>query len=239
MRVGSVTVKHLNLPGKTTKFLTEGSVDGKSCHILLDSGSSATLVSEDLVRRHKILSSTRQLISANGSRINAIGQAFVSIALSKQTAAVMKVDVVRGLAFDCILGVDGLSTLNVTLQFGKMKAPMEKDEELIINSISDVEIGADLSTERKRGLNKLLHQFVDLFDGTLGRTSVVKHRIRTGDRGPVKKRPYRLPLAKQKVVTEQVQSMLDKGIILPSSSPWCSPAYRLSEEKGWNRPFLH
>jgi hypothetical protein len=50
----------------------------------------------------------------------------------------------------------------------------------------------------------------------------VQHAIDTGDARPIKKNPYRIPHALKPVVREQIEEMLDKGIIEPSTSPWSS-----------------
>ena len=57
----------------------------------------------------------------------------------------------------------------------------------------------------------------------LGQTSLVKHEIHTGNQAPIKQRPRREPIGMQGVVKEELEKMLDKGIIEPSSSAWGSP----------------
>jgi hypothetical protein len=41
---------------------------------------------------------------------------------------------------------------------------------------------------------------------------------------PISKRPYRMPLAKLAELKKQLQELLDKGFIRPSTSPWGCPA---------------
>lgn len=40
---------------------------------------------------------------------------------------------------------------------------------------------------------------------------------------PIAQRAYRAPLAKRHIITKEIDDMLEKGIISPSSSPWSSP----------------
>ena len=108
MAVGSVTVKHIHLPGNSTKFVVDGTVERIPCKILLDSGASVSCVSSKLIKKHKILSSNRQLFTAAGTKLDSAGQAHVSLSLGVASTTSMKVEVINGLAFDCILGVDGL-----------------------------------------------------------------------------------------------------------------------------------
>ena len=57
----------------------------------------------------------------------------------------------------------------------------------------------------------------------LGRTSLSKHRINTGDSLPVHIPPRRIPNACREEVRKLLQGMLAKGAIQPSDSPWSSP----------------
>jgi hypothetical protein len=56
----------------------------------------------------------------------------------------------------------------------------------------------------------------------MGCTSQVQHTIETGDARPIKRNPYRIPHALKPVVDEQIDDMLEKGVIEPSMSPWSS-----------------
>lgn len=64
----------------------------------------------------------------------------------------------------------------------------------------------------------------------LGCHSKIQHKIETGDHPPIKKNPYRLPHALRPVVEEQINDMLQKGIIRPSTSPWSSPVVIVSKK---------
>ena len=66
----------------------------------------------------------------------------------------------------------------------------------------------------------------------LGRTSLFKHEINTGNRPPIKQRPRRVPFAKQKVEREEVSKMLDTVIITPSCSQWSSPIVLVIKKDG-------
>jgi hypothetical protein len=71
-------------------------------------------------------------------------------------------------------------------------------------------------------LRKYSHLFYGFENTDIGCTSQVQHAIDTGDARPIKKNPYRIPHALKPVVREQIEEMLDKGIIEPSTSPWSS-----------------
>ena len=59
-----------------------------------------------------------------------------------------------------------------------------------------------------------------LFEHSLGHTTVVRHKINTGNSTFIRQRPRRLPYAYHKETDDQIRDMLDQGVIQPSSSPW-------------------
>ena len=87
---------------------------------------------------------------------------------------------------------------------------------------SSVDTSNLLDEEDKAKLRKVLLQYSDIFEDTLGQTSVLSHTIDTGDSPPIKQRPRRLPYAHREEVDKRVKDMLVQGVIEPSSSPWLS-----------------
>lgn len=69
----------------------------------------------------------------------------------------------------------------------------------------------------------------------IGYCDIVPMKINTGDSPPIYQRPYRTPLAKRKIVEEQVEEMLQLGVIEPSSSPWASPITLVPKPEGQTR----
>jgi len=54
-------------------------------------------------------------------------------------------------------------------------------------------------------------------------TDLVEHKIVTGNAKPIRKPPYRVPFALRKEMENQVETILRKGVIEASSSPWSTP----------------
>ena len=76
--------------------------------------------------------------------------------------------------------------------------------------------------------------FSDLFaspTGALGRTSVVKHAIQK-DEPPVKQQLRCIPDALKAAAKEEVQKMLNQGVVRPSSSRWSSPTVLARKKNG-------
>ena len=69
----------------------------------------------------------------------------------------------------------------------------------------------------------------------LGRTSIIKHHIDTGDSSPINQRPYRAPQVTRKLIEDQLQSMIEQGICVPSQSPWSSPVVMVKKKDGTMR----
>ena len=59
-----------------------------------------------------------------------------------------------------------------------------------------------------------------------------KHSISTGTALPVHKPPCGLPLGKRQVEKDEIHSMLEWGVIQPSTSPWASPVVLVTKKDG-------
>lgn len=71
----------------------------------------------------------------------------------------------------------------------------------------------------------LVRDYADVFsrsDFDLGHSDILPHRIDTGDSRPFKQQLRRHPIAHLDVIDDQVEQMLQAGVIEPSSSPWSS-----------------
>ncbi|KRZ50459.1 Retrovirus-related Pol polyprotein from transposon 17.6 [Trichinella nativa] len=64
------------------------------------------------------------------------------------------------------------------------------------------------------------------------RTSLVTHRIETGEARPIKQPPRRLPVSQRSVMERLVGQMLESGVIEPASGPWSSPVVVVRKKDG-------
>ncbi|KAK3107513.1 hypothetical protein FSP39_016272 [Pinctada imbricata] len=83
-----------------------------------------------------------------------------------------------------------------------------------------------LSTEERNQLKSLLFKYQHIFAAPncrVGQTSLVEHRIDTGDSPPVKVPQRRLPATQRKIVEQELSKMIENEIVEPSKSPWASP----------------
>ena len=92
----------------------------------------------------------------------------------------------------------------------------------------------ELSQTEQRELLELLNSFSTLFVGDgepVGWTGVVKHDIETSG-APIRQPVRRLPQSMKHIVDDEVEKMIQQGIIRPSTSPWSSPIVMVRKKNG-------
>ncbi|UYV67883.1 K02A2.6-like [Cordylochernes scorpioides] len=62
-------------------------------------------------------------------------------------------------------------------------------------------------------LKQILSKYTDLFSSRLGRTNLEKHQIHTEDAKPIKHKPYRVSAKERTIIKNQIDEMLEEGII--------------------------
>ena len=67
-----------------------------------------------------------------------------------------------------------------------------------------------------------------------GHTDIVEHRIETGDTPPIKQPPRRLAPHRRQVINEEVEKMMEAGVIEPNS-PWAPPVVLVNKKDGGTR----
>jgi hypothetical protein len=93
----------------------------------------------------------------------------------------------------------------------------------------------DLSEEQRHSVLLLLMTYKDIFaepEGSLGRTGLVQHTIDVGNARPFRQPPRRTPMAQRPVVEEELEKMLERGVIEPCTGPWSSPIVLVKKKDG-------
>ena len=114
-----------------------------------------------------------------------------------------------------------------------VKSTLSEEHEGLMTELNLEE--AAVSKEGRATLRRLVTDYSDVFsrgENDIGRTSLLKHNIQTGDAKPTRQRPRRIPLRLREEVEEQKTRMLRDGIIEESSSPWCSPIVLAKKKDG-------
>ena len=79
---------------------------------------------------------------------------------------------------------------------------------------------------------KLKDEFPTVFDDKPGRTGVCQLAIRTGDSPPIALVPHRVPDKLKGQVMEEIEKLLELGVIVVSTSPWASPIVPVPKQDG-------
>lgn len=80
----------------------------------------------------------------------------------------------------------------------------------------DKMIAPDFVPAQRADIRRILESFRDIFDfddRPLSQTSVVTHKINTGDASPIRRRPYRVSHAERQIIQREVDKMLTKDVI--------------------------
>jgi len=139
--------------------------------------------------------------------------------------------VVEELQHDLLIGTDVMEELKGVLCYEKASIRLNGVDHGWIGrraAYADVS-GVVAEVEYWRG------QFPKVFPevgAPLAPADVLEMVIDTGTARPINQRPYRIPLAKMKLVEEELDKMLREGIIEPSSSPWASPLTMVPKKDG-------
>ena len=96
----------------------------------------------------------------------------------------------------------------------------------------DVQISV-LDKERTDFLSQFRDCFSDSLPGGLPPERPEDHQIHiVPGSSPPNKLPYRVSAAQQEEIMSQVKELLEKGLIQPSSSPYCSPVLLVQKKDG-------
>ncbi len=166
------------------------------------------------------------------------------------------------LAFSVVLGLEFLRTSGIIIDFKNSTYSLPEEGDVVhffttfspsptvslhlalplvltapttLTTIKELVGRADASKAQKRQLEGLMLDWPTVCTDILGQTNLIRHRINTIDEIPVRKKAYPVSVNKQKFMDEEVASMLDKGIIRPSVSPWAAPVVLVPKKDGSTR----
>lgn len=99
-------------------------------------------------------------------------------------------------------------------------------------------VGPSLSQQERKKVRDLVNRYRSILgstDGRPGRTSIVRHKIDTGEARPIRQAARRLPQVKKEEAERTLQEMVKDGVVEPSSSPWASPVVLVKKKDGSTR----
>ena len=253
-----------------------GEVGSIDTEIMLDSGSSVSLIRRELLpciqNAIKLpVPSQPQLVTASGEPLLVVDHVKAKVKI-KELQIVHDFLVVDSLVVPVILGIKFLQENRLVLDFSctpvgvrvSEAQPEENDQqggqwkavwtaehkcrEKICAALTAEDAGTDAADEcsvprfsgpdlydipecEHPSLAQVVDEFLELFKTKPGKTMVEYHYISTTG-CPVKVPPRRIPAHYREEVKQQLQDMLNQGIIQESSSPWMAPAVYVPKKSG-------
>ena len=229
-----------------------GELGGTGVEVMLDSGSSVSLVQQQVLSRAGDVEQIEgekhlQLVTASGAPLPILGHIRSSIQVG-EIELVHSFVVVRELVAPVILGVDFLHDNGLVLDFTQSPvqvhrataescavAPAEETPEDVVDECAIPEFGSTSSIELPEhagmGFTTIVEEYRDLFRMAPGATDITCHFIPTTG-NPARVPPQRIPAQYREEVQRQLEKMLDQGIIEESSSPWMAPAVYVRKKSG-------
>jgi len=137
------------------------------------------------------------LVTLTGESIPTKGRTIVKV-----MGVAVQVVVSDALRHDILLGSDALSSLNAVIDCGEGSAS------LLGERVSCLGGGVEELTLGEVDLDRWVAEFPTVLSDRIGYTDGVKLSIDTGDQAPIRKRAYRIPLTRRKVVEREIDSTL-------------------------------
>ena len=120
-----------------------------------------------------------------------------------------------------------------TLHINNLKRYYEREESVLRLALvaedwaEDESVGTRLTGScegfDEEEVGKLKEEYPEVFSDLPGRTTVATLKINTGEAGSIASHPYRIPDRLKGGVKEELEKLIELGIVVPSTSPWASP----------------
>ena len=240
----------------------KGKLDDSDVKIMVDSGSSVSLVDKAYLPSGCVILRRQQALrTADGHGMRIVGMVRLTVHLGAFKAE-QELLVAEQLLMPVILGVDFLSKHSVTVVFDRSLSYVRIGTVVVhtvgrqdeVNSCYAVSTKQSDSEEKDATeecavprfgeepshdipvcpveLQNVVEEYRQLFSTVPGFTEVAHHAIPTANNPPVRVPPRRIPAQCREEIEHQLQEMLDRNIIRVSSSPWLAPAVYVPKKNG-------
>ena len=122
---------------------------------------------------------------------------------------------------------DSLVNGNELLDEDITVAPLHETE-----NYTNVVINPELNQEQQRQLLELVKEFREIFTDRPGTSVTSEHSISLTSSDPVKQRPYSVPFVLKDKVKDEINTMLDLGVIEHSDAAYASPVVLVKKKDG-------
>lgn len=202
---------------------------------LLDSGATISVVSRNFIVKISGLGLTQhktavEKVSTADGTYHTIDTLVHLPIQFKDSYKVVPFYIMDRLKHDIILGMTFFESFNLSI--GQVNSAIDISEVAVAHPVISRD---ELTKSQKECLDKLLEDMGAELGNGLGRTSLIEHRIDTGDHLPASQRQYPFAPPIMKELEKEIQDMLDNDVIEPSFSSWRSPVLLVKKASGKNR----
>ena len=146
-----------------------------------------------------------------------------------------------------ILGMDFLSSTNVQIDWRnkKLSFPEKENRKMLLSdealrssmNLHNAQLAGILKVssvnDKEESLPNEINEFQEVFSQKLQKKqNKVVHKIITEDEVPVHRAPYRMSPLELKELKEQLEDLMQKGLISSSNSAWASPVLFVKKSDG-------
>ena len=100
---------------------------------------------------------------------------------------------------------------------------------------ADVVLGERLTEEQRVQLEELIDRYEHIFTDVPGDSNLTEHQIEVTSEEPIRSKPYAIPYNVRESLKEDIQAMLQMGVIRESKSPYASPVVVVRKKDCTNR----
>ena len=219
------------------------SVGGIPVKTLLDSGANRVVLGDPGWERIRTLglaevrSGPRALTLADGSTVECLGEVTLPIQLETKIKY-FKVLIVPAVKHSLILGLNFWYRMGVVPNVRRGTWEFAREDETVgrVGTVCELVDGKEEECEKER-LREIVDQyFRDVGEDELGFTNLVQHRIEVNEGvTPIRSRSYPVSPYIQEKIDQELDSMLEMGVIERSQSEWSSPVLMIPKKDGTYR----
>lgn len=184
------------------------------------------------MKAHK--SKNLQISTADGSQHEIVEILDVPIVFDNQFH-VLPMFVMPNLLQNMILGKDFFDMFGITLKFNSEAITKKSSIETITLKEPAIISKENLNEQQKLELDTLIEDMKNTIGNGLGRTHLITHTIDTGVSKPLYRKQYNFSPVIKKQIEKELDDMLNKDVVEPSYSSWCSPVLIVKKPNGENR----
>lgn len=227
------------MEGDNRIFIKFG-IRNKTYQGLLDTGANISIVG-NCFHNHllglgfRLQSSSMSARCANDSEVQVTGEICLPLNLNNKVYNI-KFLVIPSITNDFILGMNLVHQVGLInlLNYNKLQASYNRTKYTQqVDEVCTIVPRYELSPLESIQLDKVVDKFKSISTDKkgLGKTDIVEHKIMTHGL-PIKQRYYPLSPVKLKALNEEVDKMLQLGVIAPSKSPWSNPVVMTPKKDG-------